>query len=65
MDQFPLPDSSTVLLWWPEGWGFGEDGALDGKKGAKSRVDREGGQAQDRKMDRGGQGASGVETSVG
>ena len=47
------------------GWGFGEDGALDGKKGAKSRVDREGGQAQDRKMDRGGQGASGVGTSVG
>ena len=45
-DQFPLPDSLTVSLGWPEGWGFGEKGALDGKRGAKSRVDREGGRSR-------------------
>lgn len=45
-DQFHLPDSLTVSLWWPEGWGFGQEGALDGKRGAKSRVDREWGRCR-------------------
>lgn len=38
---------------------------MDGRRGAKSRVDQEGGRGQDREVDRGGQGVGRVGASAG
>lgn len=57
-DHYLLPDSSVVWLWWPGRGGWGKVHVLDGKRGAKNRVDREGGWGQDREVDGRGQGTS-------
>lgn len=68
-----LPEGRTSLLfltpqqcgsgglreWW------GKEGSVDGRRGAKSGVDREGRQGQDREVDRGGQGAGRMGASAG